>query len=449
MVLRVVNETPRHRSSSSAGVRRASVTALLLARAGHAVTLLDRAQFPRPKPCGEFVNPGACRLLESLGLPGVLSDATGPAPRIRGWRLYGGSESVAAGDYGVDDRGSPVVGRGVSRPHLDAELLEAARRAGADVRQGWHVGDVVRESGPSGGGALVVTARTPGGTVRLRPTILVGADGLRSIVARRLAGMVPRQDHRKVSVSAHITGVGPDPTHGHMLVEDGLVVGLAATGSASDGAIWNATVVVPVGRGSRELSGDPKAFFDRHLSALPAAWSTAPRVLHGPWASGPFDVPVRRIAGPDFALVGDASGYYDPLTGQGIYRAVRSAQLLAPHVSRALTVPERQRRELGKYARSWARERRSARLLQHGIEKIFARGASRRWVLKQLSRHPDVCSAVIRATGDMAGLRSLLSPRVWLPMVAGSRPATRRIVPDGGAFPRRVSPSGGGESCGP
>src|SRR5690606_33363479 len=117
-----------------------SVTAMLLARRGLAVRLLDRATFPRTKPCGESLNPGAVRELGSLGiLPDVLEL---PHRRVIRWIV-------------VPDRGPAFVGHfppgefgiAIDRAALDERILEIARRSGVDVMTGARVVDVVVTDG--------------------------------------------------------------------------------------------------------------------------------------------------------------------------------------------------------------------------------------------------------------------------------------------------------------
>src|SRR6185503_2280361 len=102
-----------------------------------------------------------------------------------------------------------------------------------------------------------------------------------------------------------------------------------------DGRRWNATVVVDADREGRAVAGDPARFaLERIAETLGGSWRG--RRVDGPWASGPFDWPTRRTVADGVVLVGDAAGYYDPLTGQGIYRALRSAELAARAIDSAL-----------------------------------------------------------------------------------------------------------------
>ena len=111
-------------------------------------------------------------------------------------------------------------------------------------------------------------------------------------------------------------------------------VGLAPV--HADEPLWNGTVVVPSRRYGRELASSPVEFFLHAFTRAPFEWDDRPDIVNGPWASGPFDWPTRRAIADGALLVGDASGYFDPLTGQGLYRAFRSAEVAAPIIVRAV-----------------------------------------------------------------------------------------------------------------
>ena len=171
-----------------------SATAARLARLGHAVLLLDREEFPRPKPCGECLSPAAVRALADLGALAAVR-AAGPAP-ISGWRIHPVRAAPFAGSFPEEARGV-----GLPRAVLDALLLEHARACGVAVRTGARVGNVVAE----GGRAVGVRVGAPGREEVVRARLVVGADGLRSVVVRRL-GLIRRPPRlRKLALTAHVT----------------------------------------------------------------------------------------------------------------------------------------------------------------------------------------------------------------------------------------------------
>ncbi len=110
-------------------------------------------------------------------------------------------------------------------------------------------------------------------------------------------------------------------------------------------------------------------------------------------------------------LVGDAAGYFDPFTGQGVYRAVRTAELAAAAVDRALSFASWT--PLRAYHRRWTGEVRWGKRVQRGVEAVMARPGVRDIVLRRL-RASGGLSAVIRVTGDAAAPTTLLRPSVWI-----------------------------------
>src|SRR5829696_6043393 len=116
-----------------------SVSAWLLAERGHHVLLLDKARFPRHKACSEYVNPAGARLLAELGLAGDL-EALG-AHRMEAMLIHapGGHHFLA--DFGIAQPGGTAMG--LSRFRLDSLLLDRAREAGVEVREGTHVRDIL------------------------------------------------------------------------------------------------------------------------------------------------------------------------------------------------------------------------------------------------------------------------------------------------------------------
>ncbi len=385
-----------------------STVAGLLARGGRRVLLLDRARFPRPKPCGECLNPGAVRALERLGLLDTVL-ALGPA-RLAGWTIHA-SARRAEGRFG-----SGLWGLGVPRRDLDAALLDVAEGRGVEVRQGLRVTHVTPPVKP--GEDARVAWRTAEGTVGTSTArLVVGADGLRSVVSRAL-GLVSRPPRlRKVSFTCHVVRPGAPRTDTGLLdVEDGVTLGLAPV--RASGTLWNATVVADSGRSGTAIAGDPTSFvrtvLERRLGAEPE-----PRIVDGPWASGPFDWPCRRAWAPGVALVGDAAGYFDPFTGQGIYRALRSAELAAEAVESTLREPSRGWSALRAYGTALETELRSPRRLQRVVEGVMSRPHLRHAVLGLLGTGAAL-DDVVRVTGDVTPISTLMRP-AWLRTVLRRR----------------------------
>ena len=373
-----------------------STSAHLLARGGWRVLVVDRARFPRAKACGECINPGAVATFARLGL---LETVLGLSPRrLAGWRLRSPGADVA-GDFGGDTHGL-----GIAREVLDHALLCAARGAGASVLESVRVEHVAPATATDP--RPTVALHRDGERRTIQPRLVVGADGLRSVVSRSLGLLARRPGKRKVSVTIHVTGSGLPGDRGVLDVRDGCTLGVAPVGAH----LWNVTLVVDARRDGHRLAGDATGLVASMLRARfpEAVWTPA----GGPWASGPFDWPVRRSWAPGVVLVGDAAGYFDPFTGQGIYRALRSAELAAEAAHRTLEAGAGDWGPLAAYHRRWTREVRGSRLVQRGVDHVMAHPSLRAPLLRRLYATGGL-DQVIRVTGNAASPATLLHPSVW------------------------------------
>jgi flavin-dependent dehydrogenase len=399
-----------------------SATALRMASEGVSVLLLDRAAFPRAKPCGDCLSPQATRLLASLGvLPAV--DAASPA-RLAGWRIVSSRAHIFEERFDNLSGHEPLVDCAYAMPRarLDAILLDAARAAGAEIRTGVHI-TAVDDGGVAGKAA-------DGSPFHAKARLVVGADGLRSVVARRMGVMRNRARLRKVSLTAHVRGADLDCEFGELHLGDGLCAGVAPV-TRGDAPTFNVTVVASAARYGREIARKASGFFLMALDSLPrlrGRFRDAVFATEGPkeralLASGPFDVPTRDVVSHGCALVGDAAGYYDPFTGQGIYQALAGAELLAacalPHLKRARRVVP----ALHEYARRQRSMIRGARVLQRTIEHVTSRPALADFAVRRLSRRPTAGRALLAATGDLVSPWSVFSPAVILAFTTPAWPA--------------------------
>jgi geranylgeranyl reductase family protein len=374
-----------------------AATALLLARAGAKVLLLDRAHFPREKPCSEYLSPESTRVLERLGA-NVLSAVAAASPaHLTGMRV-------------VAPSGAGVVGRfetfsfALPRTRFDTILRNAAEAAGADVREGVKVEELVYDGGRVGG----VVARETGNGTRdtYRSRIVVGADGLRSVVARRL-GMVHTAGPRRIAFTAHVADVVGVRDLGEMHVGRPGYIGLGPIG---DG-VTTVALVVPLGEAGR---GD--RFFEE-LNRFPgvAGRFDGRRVVRRVMATGPFARWSRRVVAHDGGalLVGDAADFFDPFTGQGIYSALRGAELAAAAILHSLATGA----GLRPYARARRREFTGKWILERLIGIAVGWPALIERVVGRMIRRPELADLLVRATGNCIPARAALAPGVLAGLV--------------------------------
>src|ERR1700722_17327414 len=171
-----------------------SACALLLARAGMSVTLVERATFPRRKICGEYLNSGAVAALDRLG---VLNEVRAQAYALRGVRLvppHAPSVELPFADGALS----------CERETLDAILLRAAVYAGVTVVRG-RVENLLRDRGRIDG---VWVRNDDGSAYEVRARWTVGADGCGSIVARRAGLLGLTWGTPRFAVGGHDAGFG-------------------------------------------------------------------------------------------------------------------------------------------------------------------------------------------------------------------------------------------------
>jgi flavin-dependent dehydrogenase len=384
-----------------------SVSALLLARAGFDVLLLERQEFPRAKPCGDCLSPGANRILQRIG---VWDDVLAAHPaQLRGWKLTapGGRSFIVHFDQIAQDS---AVSHSIAmrRDRFDALLLDHARLAGVRIVHGAHVQKLLHRAGDTVAG---VRARIGDRDVDFFARLTVGADGLRSKVARQLHAYARKPRLRKTSFTLHVPMVNASGL-GEMRVARNACLGIAPVEAGDSHTSHNLTLVLKCGSfdpglGTARIVQQGLRQFGFQQSCDDA------RIL----ASGPFDWPVPQIAFDGAVLVGDAAGYYDPFTGQGIYQALAGAELLAQHAGSCLGSNQLSRRALQGYARAHGKLVASAKRVQRMIEFVCARPRVAHHAFGWLARDRNVARTLLGVTGDLVPAHVLFSPRFLMSLI--------------------------------
>jgi flavin-dependent dehydrogenase len=391
-----------------------------LARLGLAVRVLDRARFPRPKTCAEYLSPEASRLLAAMGVLDAV-EGTGAA-QLAGMRVRAPNGRTIHGEFAARHgfRGFRDRGLALRRERLDAVLLGAARRAGAVVEEGVRATDVLRDETGRIAGVRCLDAE--GRTTERRARLVVGADGLRSIVARRLGLARTSRWPRRLALVAHHAGVAGVGAYGEMHVGRDGYLGIADVGHGET----NVALVVPTSRAGA-IAGDPAAFVDRWIAAQPhlaerfAGASRTDEVR----TTGPFASHARRACAPGAALVGDAADFFDPFTGEGIYAALRGGEMLAPFAAESLAAPDVRRSARALAAYDAARRREFGGKWR--VERLI--GAAVAWpplidrAATVLERRRDMADLLVGVAGDFVPAALVLRPRYLLALLFS--PASR------------------------
>jgi flavin-dependent dehydrogenase len=387
-----------------------------LASRGIDVMVVDRARFPRPKPCAEYLSPQASRSLARMGALDEVERSGAAA--LAGIRVYAPNGSVIAGDFvakhgyhGFRDRGLSV-----RREVLDAILLERAGASGARIVEGAKVTELLREPD---GRVRGVRLTLDDSSREVRARVVVGADGLGSVVARRLGLTRRLRWPRRIALVTHYKGVKDVGEHGEMHVAPDGYVGIADVG----GGLTTVAAVFPVSR-SREISRDRIEFLRRWLfdqRRLALRFASAERVTPVV-ATGPFASYARRASAPGAALVGDAADFFDPFTGEGIYAALRGGEILADHVTESLAAatPALADAALREYDYARRREFGGKWLVERIIGAVVASPRLINRAARRLAARKDLADLLIGVTGNFVPAREVIRlGYVWNVFISG------------------------------
>jgi flavin-dependent dehydrogenase len=313
-------------------------TAMLLARQGLDVVIVDRAELPSDTISTHALSRGGIVQLDRWGLLDEVLASGAPPIRSFAFHVPGGSLVKAIKDRaGVDHLLAP------RRYVLDAILLAAAEEAGATVQTGVSVTGTLSDAT---GRVTGVAVRDPDGTRReLHARFVIGADGVRSRVARSVAART-------------IESRGPtgSTTYAYVaeLEADGFEFYLGPRAFAGifpthddEANVWVGTP--PVTLGSEERTDSFVKLLGRASPELAARVRDA-RITSPPRTVTGLPNHILEAAGPGWALVGDAGYHRDPITGHGITDAFRDAELLARQLGPALRGEVSEARAMAAYA---------------------------------------------------------------------------------------------------
>jgi flavin-dependent dehydrogenase len=376
-------------------------TAWHLAQLNVEVTVVDRAHFPRDKVCAEYVSPQATRILAAMAALEPYEDTD--VPHLTGMRVRAPSGKTFTGLFAGEHQyhGFREFGLGVRRTTFDALLVDRVRAAGVTVLEGTHVTDVTRDSQGRVDG--VIATAPSGAPIVIHADLVVGADGLRSVVGRRLGLIHVSRTPRRLALVTHYRGITGMTSLGEMHVERDGYVGLADVGHG----LTNVALVVPM-TAAADIAGDRTAFLEDWLmqhDQFPERFAQAKRV-DAVRVTGPFATMATPAWAPGAVLVGDAADFFDPFTGEGIYAALRGGELLAPFAAaeaRAKTgepLTEYEKARRAEFSGKWTVERivgsivASPRLMNHAT--------------RALARQQAMADLLIGVTGDFVPAREVL-----------------------------------------
>lgn len=377
-----------------------AATAILLAEHGLHVIVLDRGSLPRPKICGEYLSPEAARVLDRLGVLKAV-DVAGAAA-IHGMRITAPDGTAITGHYRDVGAWRPYRqhAMGVARETLDGALVERVRTLPVDLREHARVVDLIVEQG------VVTGVRFADRDARVhdvRARLVVGADGRASVVAERLGCRRPHA-LRRMALVTYVAGLESCRDLGEIFVDppDYAILNPIAPDRV------NLALVVPLAHAVRwsDRLDDFMAARVRQLPHLARRLAGATRVAPIR-ALGPL---AHRVAPPKTGgvlLVGDAGGFYDPFTGEGVFTALRSAELAVATIVRALASGDVSARALAGYERARREVFSGKERVTQALQFLIRHRRLANFAVRALARRPAALDALLGVFGDYVPPRAL------------------------------------------
>lgn len=376
-----------------------STTAALLAGQGLRVLMVDRAHFPRLKTCAEFMSPGVAHVLHRLGAPDTIIEH---ALRIPGMEIVSPNGRRLRLEYALN--GIRETALTLRRDSLDTSLVEWATERGVELREGVVAREPLFENGTVRG----VRCSSAGQDMRLFASLTIIADGCRSSLASSLQlARSPRWPQR-LGLVAHFEGT-PElrDGFGQMCVAARGYCGIAPL----PGEQVNVAMVVPQ-HALRAGGVSATTFFEQWIRDHPIVRDTLSRCrrispVHG---LGFIGARTSSAWAPGVMLAGDAAGFFDPFTGEGIHRALLSAEIAAGLGVLAVRTGMVGADTLGKYDQL----RSDAFRWKHGVTaliQLFVQWpALLEYALPRLAERRAPTSTLSAVLGDLVDAREFLRP---------------------------------------
>ena len=383
-----------------------SSAAISLSKRGARVLVLEEKHMPRGKVCGEFITPECFSTLERLGVMERM--ITAGAQKIERVSLVvTGGKTVQTDVSGMSDHAPWAMS--LSRALFDQILFDRARETGATCLEGVAVNGCVFDGG--GSGTVDALSLKEGTKVSFKAPIVIDASGRNSrLMVDRRERVAGRRGSRLYALKAHFRGIEgidnqvemyffPQGYGGLARVEDGLV---------------NLCFIVNENT-LKEAGGDPSKVVAVTLMKNPLARERLGGAeLAGKWHSaGPLSFGRRRLTRDGVLAIGDASGMIDPFTGTGIQIALRTGEMAAEAITKAIGAvngsgtAERQSTAFDAALEHYARQYENefyGRMRVAGLFRTAAFSpATASVVASVLTRMPRLTNLVLRATRSSNG----------------------------------------------
>ncbi len=377
----------------------------LMSNRGYSVEIIDPAFFPRPKICGEFLNPQAVSWLEREGLlPSVL--AMNPFS-IEGMKISDLQGASFVGRYGPSLRRN---GYAVQRKDFDSLLVTHARTSGVRISEGYRAERLLFDSGLVSGVAGV-TAN--GERFERRARIVVGADGRNNLVGRTFRWMKGIRSLRKYAFVAYFENLPALDHFGEIHAVANGYIGIAPLNAS----LANVALVVDESALPRNGTSLTSFLLSRIYESSLRDRFEGLKPITPVSTVGPLAFEMKRTSGFRTILVGDSCGFIDPFTGEGINYAFLGADLAVDVMEEAFRTGRMDDSVLARYDRERVRLFRKkfqmARLLQHAMKWP----AASRYLVGKFAGSLKLGDAMVSAVGSAIPIEQIWNFRFLLKIV--------------------------------
>lgn len=360
------------------------LAALRLAKTGLAVTLIEAQPVLGERVCGAYLCPAGVALLDELGLR---TELTVNMRSLLGMVLVSPKRKRLQTRFPSNAR-YPDFGISLRRPDFDHALLHLASQHGATIRMGQRLQGLQQTR--AGWRAQLANGET------ISTRLLIGADGRKSRVAR-LLNLATEPWQERVALHVDVPSLQPTEPYGEMHVfPDGTYIGLNPVGphtlnvsALCDPAELQQTTAMEFINRRTQAS--------EHLRPRIAPLTNTASVR----ATFPAAASVRDVVTTNAALIGDASGFLDPLTGEGIYQALWTARALTNEASRAWANDTALNASLRRYAIQRRRQHRGKRWCCQAFQAIIRRPHLSNAVHDLLSLREGIGNSFIGMIGNI------------------------------------------------
>ncbi len=374
--------------------------ALGLNRLGYRVVLCDQAKFPRDKVCGEFISPAADPILKRLGVLDRI-EALSPT-RLKGVAIssYEGEEVVI--DYpqlpGMDARPTSLS---VPRYELDSIFMEQVKQVGVEVREQHKVTEFLFAEGRVVGVRGWDENKT---SFTLEAPLVIDAGGRNALSLKKMGLKKESGGNIKIALAAHWQGAQIADDYCYMHVSRPGYTGISSVGKD------RANVVLVVNRQSMYGEKPDRFYLDavmrncRRQKILQDA-----ECVESVRAIESLAFSVKPVTCGGLLLVGDAMGFIDPFTGEGIYLSLRSSEIAIEVADKAFKKSDWSNEVLKDYEVRRRQEFDKKFLLSRIFQKlIYSRFFCDR-VVRALQRKPELAETLVGVIGDLSPAQTAVS----------------------------------------